>query len=269
MSGIISTMDFSLPAHQSGIYKVETPVYTGPLDLLLQLIERAELDITRLALAQITDQYLAHLHEIQNRSAAEVSAFLVIAAKLIQIKSEVLLPRPPVREAGEEDLGEALARQLRIYKLFKESASFLAEREERGLRTYLRLAAPPKIEAHLEMDGLDLAVLLSAAQVIYAGDQQSQEDESLGAVAAGPRVTIREKIQLITDLLHRKGNFNFRQTVENARSRLEVMVTFLALLELVKRHFILARQERIFGDIEIERVESWDESEEFELEFGE
>src|SRR5512135_468158 len=103
-------------------YTVNTPVYQGPLDLLLQLIERAELDITRLALAQVTDQYLAHLRAMQDAPAEEVSAFLVIAAKLLQIKSEALLPRPPVRVEGEEDPGEALARQLIIYKRYREIA---------------------------------------------------------------------------------------------------------------------------------------------------
>jgi len=112
-------MKFDFATQQMGDYKVITPVYEGPLDLLLQLIQGAELDITKLALAQVTDQYLAHLKSIENRLADEVSAFLVIAAKLLQIKSEALLPRPPVREQGFEDPGEALARQLLAYKRYK------------------------------------------------------------------------------------------------------------------------------------------------------
>src|SRR5512142_2951374 len=116
-------MSLQVAAHQVEGYRVNTPIYEGPLDLLLQLIERAELDITTLALAQVTDQYLAHLKEIQKenasgQNAAEVSGFLVIAARLLQIKSAALLPRMPV-EAGEEeeeDPGEALARQLVTYK---------------------------------------------------------------------------------------------------------------------------------------------------------
>ncbi|HJS28904.1 MAG TPA: ScpA family protein, partial [Anaerolineales bacterium] len=99
-------------------YKVSIPVYEGPLDLLLNLIEQAELDITRVALAQVTDQFLAYLQNLTIVSPEEISAFLVIAAKLVQIKSEALLPRPPARAEGEEDPAEALARQLRIYKRF-------------------------------------------------------------------------------------------------------------------------------------------------------
>src|ERR1043165_7599843 len=89
-------------------YKVQTPVYEGPLDLLLDLIERAELDITSVSLATVTDQYLTSLKELEQLNADEISAFLVIAAKLLQIKSEALLPRPPTRGSGEEDIGRAL-----------------------------------------------------------------------------------------------------------------------------------------------------------------
>jgi len=139
-------MALGITSHQMNTYIVNTPVYEGPLDLLLQLIERAELDITKLALAQVTDQYLEHLHNMQEQTPEEVSAFLVIATKLIQIKSEALLPRPPVREPGEEDIGEALALQLVKYKRYREIADLLARREAAELHTYLRLAPVPKIE---------------------------------------------------------------------------------------------------------------------------
>jgi hypothetical protein len=100
-----------VPLRGTGGYTVNTPVYEGPLDLLLQLIERAELDITAIALAAVTDQYLTYIRALQNNARPdEISAFLVIATKLIQIKSEALLPRPPVREVGEEDPGESLVR---------------------------------------------------------------------------------------------------------------------------------------------------------------
>jgi segregation and condensation protein A len=100
-------------------YTVRTTVYEGPLDLLLDLIERAELDITSVSLALVTDQYLAYIKNLERINADEVSAFLVIAAKLLQIKSEALLPRPPTRPAGEEDAGRSLVDQLKLYKRFK------------------------------------------------------------------------------------------------------------------------------------------------------
>ncbi|SRR5258706_3684021 len=254
-----------VPLRGTGGYSVNTPVYEGPLDLLLQLIERAELDITSIALATVTDQYLTYIRALQqNARADEISAFLVIAAKLIQIKSEALLPRPPVREAGEEDPGQALARQLRIYKRFKEIANALEERESRGLRTYLRLAPPPKVEGRLDLSDITLADLLEAAEGVF---MNKKEKQALGSVISAPKVTIREKIAYIAEALGRDRNSNFKLLVGSATSRLEIVVTFLALLELVKRYRVAAHQEELFGEIEIERSDGWDQEEEFELEF--
>ncbi|MBA4380685.1 MAG: hypothetical protein C0393_08445 [Anaerolinea sp.] len=256
----LPTVQESNPANG---YTVRVPVYEGPLDLLLQLIERAELDITAVALAQVTDQYLAYIHAMQV-PAGEISAFLVVAARLLQIKSEALLPRPPVREAGEEDLGEALARQLVIYKRFKEIANLLLERQEKGLRTYLRVAPPPKVDARLDMSDITLADLLEAAEAIFA---EEQEKQTLETVISAPKITIREKIALIAERLQKGKQASFRDLIGQKPTRLEVVVTFLALLELVKRYRVAARQARLFEDIEIERMEEWSEDEEFELEF--
>lgn len=257
-------MDLNIASHQSSGYTVNTPVYEGPLDLLLQLIERAELDVTAIALATVTDQYLSYIRALQDARADEISAFLVIAAKLIQIKSEALLPRPPVREVGEEDPAEALARQLRIYKQFKEIANFLEEREAQGLHAYLRLAPPPKVEGRLDLSDITLADLLEAAESVFMNER---EKHSLGSVISAPKVTIREKIAYIADALGKGKNSNFKLLVGSAKSRLEIVVTFLALLELVKRYRVAAHQEALFGDIEIERSEEWSQDEEFELEF--
>ena len=148
-------MELNNTSRSKDAYTVQIPVYEGPLDLLLQLIEHAELDITAVSLAEVTDQYLAHIHAMQV-PADEISAFLVVAAKLLQIKSEALLPRPPVHEGGEANLGEALAQQLRIYKRFKELATWLDGRTELHLRTFLRVAPPPKIESHLDLSDITL-----------------------------------------------------------------------------------------------------------------
>jgi len=256
-------MDLNVAGHQTGGYTVTTPVYAGPLDLLLQLIEHAELDITAVALAQVTDQYLAYIHQMQV-PADEISAFLVMAAKLIQIKSEALLPRPPVREAGEEDLGEELARQLQIYKRFKQIANWLEEREDRHLRTYLRVAPPIKIEGRLDLSDITLADLLSAAEDIFSEEADKQ---ALGTVISAPRITIREKINLIAERLGQNPQTTFGMLLGEKPTRLEVVVTFLALLELVKRYNVAARQEGLFSDIQIEKMEDWGKDEELEIEF--
>jgi segregation and condensation protein A len=104
---------------------VAIPIFEGPLDLLLQLIERAELDITKVSLAQVTDQYLEQLKHLANLAADQLSAFLVIAAKLLQLKSEVLLPRSSQNQERDEEFDQdSLVNQLLTYKRFKEIATF-------------------------------------------------------------------------------------------------------------------------------------------------
>ena len=247
-------------------YKVVTSVYEGPLDLLLQLIERAELDITSLALAQVTDHYLEHLRSISERSPGEVSAFLVIAARLLQIKSEALLPRPPQREPGEEDPGESLARQLIIYKRFKEVANHLLQLEAGHKRAFARQAPPPHLDIGIDLSGVTIDDLLAAAWQVFSQQENIQE---LGSVVPPPRVTIREKIVLIADFLNRHRKGTFVQLLYDHRYRLDIVVTFLALLELVKRQMVLAEQETLFGQIAFQPAEAWDEDTSFELEFGE
>jgi segregation and condensation protein A len=251
--------------HLSYAYTISTPVFEGPLDLLLLLIERAELDITRLALAQVTDQFLEYLERQPETSATDVSSFLVIATKLIQIKSEALLPRPPVREPGEEDVGEALARQLLIYKLFKQGAEWLSARQGR-LATYPRLAPAPPVEPALDMRGLTAQDILLAAQFILARQDERTE---LGMVVAPPKITIREKILHIAEFLKIQPHGAFAQLLPDRVRRIEVVVTFLALLELVKRNMLLAEQESLFGEIFFSPSENWEEDFAFDLEFGE
>jgi segregation and condensation protein A len=245
-------------------YTVRTSVYEGPLDLLLDLIERAELDITSVSLATVTDQYLTSIKELEQLNADELSAFLVIAAKLLQIKSEALLPRPPVRAPGEEDIARSLVDQLKLYKRFKEIGGWLNGRQEANLRTFLRVAPPPKVEPKLDLSNITLERLVAAAQEAFAKERNKQP---LGVIIAPPRITIREKIDLITRTMNETGRSTFRALLDQGASRLEVVVTFLAMLELVKRYRIQARQEGLFSDIEIDRSEDWTEDEEIEIEF--
>ena len=253
-----------MPPHP--VYTVELPVYSGPLDLLLQLIEHAELDITKVSLLQVTDQYLEHLRQLDERDPASVADFLVIAAKLILIKSEALLPRPPVRQEGEEDPAEELARLLQAYRRYKEIAGLLNQRIEAGLRTYLRTAPPPKVAPRLDLSNVSTQDLMEAMKRATAG---LPPQAPLEGVVRPYRVSIRAKIRLVVKVLQSGGRTSFTRLLEQARSRLEVIVTFLAVLELIKRRQVVARQEAMFGNIEIVPTETWDASAEFELEFGE
>ena len=250
-------------SNQTGNYSVTTSVYEGPLDLLLQLIEHAELDITALSLAQVTDQYLSYIHGMAV-PAEEISAFVVVAAKLLQIKSEALLPRAPIHGGGEEDAGEALARQLRVYKRFKELACWLDDRVGMNLRTYLRVAPTPRLEGRVDLSNISLKDLVSAGVGVFVDQAEKQ---SLGTIISAPRITIREKITRIAELLGRSKNATFRGLLGKEPTRLEVVVTFLALLELVKRYRVAAWQETLFSDIQIEKMEEWGSDEDLEIEF--
>ena len=245
-------------------YTVHTPVYEGPLDLLLSLIEHAELDITTVSLASVTDSYLSYINGLEQANPDEISAFLLIAARLLQIKSEALLPRPPARQVGEEDIGQTLVDQLRLYKRFKEIGLWMHERQEKDLRTFLRIAPPPKVEARLDLSNLTLEKLVTAAEEAFAKERNKRP---LASIIAAPRVTIREKIDLIVKTMKEVERSSFRGLLNQGASRLEIVVTFLAMLELVKRYRIHAHQEGLFGDIAIDRMEDWNEDEEIDIEF--
>jgi segregation and condensation protein A len=248
-------------------YTVQLPVFNGPLDLLLQLIEREELDITKVSLAQVTDQFLGYIKVLEQLNLGDLADFLAIAARLILIKSEALLPRPVERAPGEEDPAEELARQLLAYKKYKQIATALHEREDLNLRTYLRLAPPPKVERVLDLSGVTPLDLLEAVRRALALMPDKPE---LGTVVAAPRVTIRDQIRMIAEALKEHGGrVIFQRLLENAHSRMEIVVTFLATLELTKRRKIEARQSEMFGEIELISLGEWtdDDSVFAELEF--
>jgi segregation and condensation protein A len=249
-------------------YSVALPIYEGPLDLLLQLIEKAELDITQLSLAKVTDQYLAYLRTLQESKASEVTEFLVIAAKLIQIKSESLLPRPQNIEPSEDDLGESLARQLRIYKQYKKIAYDLEKRERAGLRTYLRLEMPHDIEPKVEIGSYSIDDIVEAAKVLFT---HHDDRPSVTSVVETPKITIKDKIKSITYYLRRFRKGSFVSLFDRKVSHVDIVVTFLAMLELIKRRLIIVHQPTLFGDIQLEITENWSDDIELniDLEFEE
>ena len=243
-------------------YTIHTEVYEGPLDLLLDLITSAELEITRLALAKVTDQYLAHLRKLQEKSAVEVSGFLIIAAKLIQIKSEALLPRPPVREEGEEDPAETLARQLIIYKEIKNAAQWLQTMEEKGQHTYIRLAPPPVIDEELDLQGVTIDDLIEMLKVLYRFEEEAAPITSVVTI---PRVTIKNKIHDLITNLRRFECLSYRNLLNKDADKIEAIVLFLAILEMIKQDYAFAEQESLFADINIKATEKTFKEEEIKL----
>ena len=262
-------MNIKIDSPKITTYTVATPVYEGPLDLLLRLIEKAELDITKLALALVTDQYLEHLKIVQERSPDEVSGFLVIAARLVQIKSEALLPRSPQYAEDEEDPGEALARQLREYKRFKKISEMLIKRDLDGMHSYIRLAPIPYIEPRVDLTDINVYDLTEAVTHLQSISAQTSPGPSIESVVTAPRITIRKKISLISKRLKVLKRATFNSMLGRTKTRVEIVVTFLAMLELIKRHWVRAQQEQIFGEINLELADNWEDDNDYDLEFGE
>jgi segregation and condensation protein A len=185
---------------------------------------------------------------------------------LIQIKSEALLPVPPTRPPGEEDPAESLAQQLLLYKMFKESSKILGSREEGRMSTYLHIAPSIKVDGVIDLTGITVDDLAEAARVILLN---LSETTFGGRIIQMPRFSIREKIGLIISTLREKGLVSFSSILEEKPTRLEMVVTFLALLELVKQNVIITKQEGLFSEITLEPLGDVSETREYDLEFGE
>ncbi len=234
-------------------FQVKLPDFEGPLDLLLYLIEREELDITRVSLARVTGAYLEYIHVLEQLQVDQVADFLVVAAKLLLIKSEALLPRPPsTQPSEEEDVGDDLVKQLLLYKQYKESARKLGDREAAGLHTYIRVAPPPKIEAKLDLSNITVDMLIKAVRNVL---EIEPSGPPVGTVVKPFTLTIRDQMNLIERILRYRPNISFKRMLRRARDRVEIIVTFLAVLELLRRHKVDVVQEQMFGDILIVPLE--------------
>lgn len=243
-------------------YQIETEIYEGPLDLLLDLIQKSELDITALSLAKVTDKFLSYIKNLTLKSADNLSEFLIIAAKLVQIKSEALLPRPPVRDDGEENLGEKLAQQLRLYRQIKQTAFWLNERTDQQLKSYLRLSNNYQVNVKFDIGDFTVNDLVDSIRSIYL---EEEEITGLGTVISIQKITIKKRVQTIINLLTKEKIINFSKVLNGNNSRLNVIIVFLAVLELIKQDFIKTSQLDLFSDIQIEATDKLDLINEFEL----
>ena len=229
------------------MFELKLPVFEGPLDLLLHLIEKEELDITTVSLVQVTDQYLAQLRSLEGINLDALADFVSIGAKLIYLKSRALLPRPP----AEEEVGRELTEMLKEYRRFKEVATVLRAIEDEGLRAYPRLAPPPDVPLPAGLHKVTLDRLLALFR--EALDRLPAEP-SIGIERSA--VTVRQKLEEIETALKRTGRLSFRSLVSACRSRVEVIVSFMAVLELIKNLRVSAEQEELFGDIALVALET-------------
>ena len=251
--------------HETDDYEIETELYSGPLDLLLDLIQKSELDITKIALAQVTDQFLVFVRENEQADPNYISEFMVIASKLVQIKSEAMLPRPPVREPEEEDLGEALARQLRIYREIKNTTVWLNSRLDQNLRCHLHVPKSYPVNVQLDLTGIDITDLIVALERLASQEGPTIEGSSIRI----PKMTLRNKVQEIVGILKGSGSASFLGLVGEDSDRIKIIVVFLAILELVKQDMIDTDQPILFGDISLSPSEKLFATSDEELAIGE
>ncbi len=237
--------------------RVALPVFEGPLDLLLYLIKREEVDIYEIELGTIADQYLEMLEKMEQMDLELAGEFLVVAAHLIYIKSRSLLPvdqQMPDDDEDEDDPRWELIRQLVEYKKFKEAAETLQHRAEEEDRVYYhtpdsgsRRAVPPQGPGKIDMIDLVKAFqqVLQTASERY-GFREIKED----------RFTVSDKIEMLVERLQSEDSFEFHSLFPPLATRGEIVVTFLAILELIRLKRLRAVQDTVFGGIHLERVDS-------------
>jgi segregation and condensation protein A len=228
---------------------VSTPVFEGPLDLLLHLIEREELEITSVSLIQVTDQYIGMLRAQDQIDLRALADFVAVGAKLLFLKSRALLPRTPEQLAEDEVIAEEIATdltaQLEEYRAYKNAASYLRDLEEAGHRSFPRIAPPPSDWAPTGLEQVTMKKLLAALAKALERLPPEPEPERLRRQV----LNIAERRQTLLSRIKVTGRLAFTRLIEDCESRFEAIITFLAVLDLLKTEDLLAEQESAFGEI--------------------
>lgn len=226
--------------------RVQLPIYEGPLDLLLHLIRKDDLSIADIPIASITEQYLAALELMQGLDLDVSGEYLVMAATLLHIKSKTLLPREEEGEEGDDEGGdgrEELVRRLLEYERFKNAARDLEEREILNRDVFARQGRSAPVR-EVSFEQLSVFDLMSALQRVL----ERFPEPSVHTVVQ-ETVSVRERMTGILDELGRRTSVLFHELFDAAGSRMEVVVTFLALLELIRIRAVNAVQEERLGPI--------------------
>jgi segregation and condensation protein A len=237
-------------------YKVQLEIFEGPLDLLLYLIKREEVDVYDISIEKVTKQYMAFIETFRMLNIGLAGEFLVMAANLCYIKSRTLLPKhqqPPEEDAEDEDPRWDLIRQLIEYKKFKDAATFLQRREANQLDTFRHV--PEKIDTGSEERPLaDVSIfdLIRAFQNVIA---RFDDDDAFNEIV-DERWTVSDKIDVLLKTVPPGGSVKFSSLFENASGKIEVIVTFLAVLELMKLNHFRVRQDGQLGEIELQRTQN-------------
>ncbi len=228
--------------------QIKVQQFEGPLDLLLSLIEEQKLDITQIALAEVTEQFLSYVKELEQVDPTSLADYLNIAARLLVIKSKAILPSLEVETDDELEPEEDLAAKLVLYKQFKEVARKLREFDNRKQQSFTRsLVFSQRInfwpDPNVDTNSLHSAIL----QVL----QQLKELDNLPKAKIREAVSIQEKISHLQNRLAGNIETKLSQLLSESKNKDEVIITFLALLELIKQRIFMVNQDELFTDVVI------------------
>ncbi len=235
-------------------YKVKLEIFEGPLDLLLYLIKRDEIDIYDVSIERVTKQYLEYIDTFKMLNIELASEFIVMAANLMYIKSRELLPKaqqPPDEEAEEDDPRWELIRQLVEYKKFKDAAQFLGGQAARSEEFFATTPELPDLSAPPQIAQVGVFDLIRAFQRVLKRFENTTDIREI----VDDRYTVADKIEHLLDTIVIGSRVPFESLFKSAASRGEVIVTFLAMLELIKLNHLQVEQETLLGSIVVVRPE--------------
>lgn len=243
------------------MYEVKLTTFEGPLDLLLNLVKQNEVEIYDIPIAEITEQYLEYLELMKQLDLDIASEFLLMAATLIQIKSRSILPTPeePEEDIVSEEAREELIRQLLEYKKFKESAVTLEDKAERQTEIFARPSGLSREIGHskgmfIEATLFDLLSVFKRRLDEFPDEPFIEDIEPfMEEEIQAETITVEEKMDEILSVIQDRDKIGFDELFPVFNTKLEVIVTFLALLELVRLRQVILLQVGLFGDIHVAR----------------
>lgn len=252
---------------------VKLQTFEGPLDLLLHLLEKNKMNILDIPIVEITDQYMEYLHEMQKNDLNVMSEFIVMAATLLDIKAKMLLP-PEVSEEGEEmDPRQELVEKLLEYKMYRYMSYELRDRQlDAGRAFYKEPTIPEEVknyEQPVDLEALLGDLTLAKLHAVFNDMMRRQEDRidpirSKYGNIEKEEINLSEKMQFVRDYANSHRRFSFRSLLKKQGSKMEIVVTFLVMLELIKTGKICVEQEELFEDITVtvlEEIEAIDTEE--------
>lgn len=243
---------------------VKLPVFEGPLDLLLHLIDKNKIDIYDIPIVEITDQYMEYIHQMKAENLNVMSEFLVMAATLLDIKCRMLLPKEINEEGEEEDPRAELVEKLLEYKMYKYMSYELRDRMEEAGKVFYRRPDIPKevLEYQVPVEPSELleGITLEKLNAVYRSVIRRREDKmdpirsKFGKIEK-EEVNLPEKMDYVRAYAVNHKRFSFRDLLEAQAGKMQIIVTFLAVLELIKMGEIRVSQEELFEDIQIDYKE--------------